>query len=47
VEAQDLIVGDWLQITNEYNDPDRYRPELPSSNRSHAGEDMTDTYLGP
>ncbi|WP_337270455.1 PAAR-like domain-containing protein [Oryzifoliimicrobium ureilyticus] len=34
------------QFLDEYNDPSHYRPELPSSNRSHAGEDMTDTYLG-
>lgn len=26
------------QFLNEYNDPSKYRPELPSSNRSHAGE---------
>jgi predicted ribonuclease toxin of YeeF-YezG toxin-antitoxin module len=34
------------QFLDEYNEPSHYRPELPSSNRSHAGEDMTDTYLG-
>jgi hypothetical protein len=32
---------------NEYNDPSHYRPELPSSNRSHVGEDLTDDYFGP
>lgn len=32
---------------DEYNNPDHYRPELPSSNRSHRGEDMTDLYFGP
>jgi hypothetical protein len=32
---------------NEYNDPSKYRPELPSSNRSHAGEIKTDDYFGP
>ena len=34
------------QFLNEYNNPDHYRPELPSSNRSHKGEDMTDQYFG-
>ncbi|AGX44482.1 hypothetical protein FHU23_004167 [Clostridium saccharobutylicum] len=24
-----------------------YSPELPSSNRSHQGEDMTEQYFGP
>jgi uncharacterized Zn-binding protein involved in type VI secretion len=32
---------------DEHNNPQHYRPELPSSNRSHAGEDLTDTYFGP
>jgi len=31
---------------NEYNDPSKYRPELPSSNRSHAGEIKTSDYFG-
>ena len=35
------------QFLDEHNNPDHYRPELPSSNRSHTGEDMTDHYLGP
>lgn len=35
------------QFLDEYNDPSHYRPELPSSNRSHAGEDVSDVYLGP
>jgi len=26
--------------------PDHYRPELPSTNRSHKGEDLTDNYFG-
>ncbi|MCL1622136.1 GH-E family nuclease [Ralstonia pseudosolanacearum] len=34
------------EFLDEHNNPSHYRPELPSSNRSHAGEDMTDTYLG-
>jgi hypothetical protein len=32
---------------NEYNNPSKYRPELPSSNRSHAGELKTNVYFGP
>jgi uncharacterized Zn-binding protein involved in type VI secretion len=35
------------QFLNEYNDPTKYRPELPSSNRSHAGEIKTSDYFGP
>ena len=35
------------QFLDEHNDSSHYRPELPSSNRSHHGEDMTDLYLGP
>ncbi|GIG92043.1 HNH/ENDO VII family nuclease [Plantactinospora endophytica] len=35
------------QFLDEHNDPAHYRPELPSSNRGHAGEDLTDDYLGP
>jgi predicted ribonuclease toxin of YeeF-YezG toxin-antitoxin module len=35
------------QFLDEYNDPSKYRPELPSSNRSHRGENMTDEYFGP
>jgi RHS repeat-associated protein len=31
----------------EYNNPSHYRPELPSSNRSHVMEDMTRAYFGP
>ena len=38
---------DRKQFLDEHNNPEHYRPELPSSNRSHAGEDATDTYLGP
>jgi len=34
------------QFLNEYNNPDHYRPELPSSNRSHKGEDVTGQYFG-
>ena len=34
------------QFLKEHNDPKNYRPELPSSNRSHKGEIKTDTYFG-
>ena len=34
------------QFIDEHNNPEHYRPELPSSNRSHRGEDHTDTYFG-
>ena len=34
------------QFLEEYNDFRHYRPELPSSNRSHRGEDKTAKYLG-
>lgn len=34
------------QFINEYNNPDHFRPELPSSNRSHRGEDKTSAYFG-
>jgi len=37
---------DRKQFLEEHNNPEHYRPELPSSNQSHAGEDMSDTYLG-
>lgn len=35
------------QFLDEFNNPNHFRPELPSSNRSHSLEDMTDFYLGP
>lgn len=36
------------EFLDEHNnpDPDHYYPELPSSNRSHKGEDLTDDYFG-
>lgn len=34
------------QFLDEHNNPDHYRPELPSSNRSHADEAPDDIYLG-
>ena len=35
------------QFLDEYNNPEHYRPELPSSNRSHMAEDVTHIYFGP
>jgi predicted ribonuclease toxin of YeeF-YezG toxin-antitoxin module len=37
---------DRKQFLDEHNDPKKYRPELPSSNRSHRGENKTKKYLG-
>lgn len=34
------------QFLDEYYNVDHYRPELPSSNRSHKGEDVTSNYFG-
>ncbi len=34
------------QFLNEHNTPYHFRPEHPSSNRSHKGEDLTDDYFG-
>lgn len=35
------------EFLDEFNNPSHYRPELPSSNRSHAGELKTNDYFGP
>lgn len=35
------------EFLDEFNDPSHFRPELPSSNRSHQAEDLTDSWLGP
>ncbi len=35
------------QFLDEHNNPLHYRPELPGSNRSHRGEDPSDSYFGP
>jgi len=35
------------QFLDEHNNPNHYRPELPSSNRGHMGEDLTSNYFGP
>ena len=35
------------EFLDEHNNPEHYRSELPSSNQSHKGEDMTDQYFGP
>jgi predicted ribonuclease toxin of YeeF-YezG toxin-antitoxin module len=40
-EAAELTRKQFLDI---HNDPKIYRPELPSSNRSHALEDMSDLF---
>ena len=34
------------KFIDEYNNPDHLRPELPSSNRSHRGENKTSEYFG-
>lgn len=34
------------EFLDEYYNSDHYRPELPSSNRSHKGENVTDDYFG-
>lgn len=34
------------QFLYEHNNPDHYRSELPSSNRSHKGEDLKGDYFG-
>lgn len=34
------------QFLNEHNTPGHFRPEHPSSNRSHKGENLTDDYFG-
>lgn len=35
------------QFLDEHNNSNNYRPELPGSNRSHRGEDKTNSYFGP
>ena len=35
------------EFLDEHNNPYHYRPELPGSNLSHKGEDMTEQYFGP
>ena len=35
------------QFLDEHNVAKKYRPERPSSNRSHAGENLSSEYLGP
>jgi hypothetical protein len=32
------------EFLDKMNDPDRYQPELPSSNRSHRGEDASNDF---
>ena len=33
------------EFLDRLNNPERYRPEAPSSNRSHKGEDKTTDFL--
>jgi predicted ribonuclease toxin of YeeF-YezG toxin-antitoxin module len=35
------------KFLDEHNNPSHYRPELPSSNSSHAGENHSSDYFGP
>ncbi|MFT4122843.1 MAG: HNH/ENDO VII family nuclease [Microbacteriaceae bacterium] len=35
------------EFLDEFNTPSHFRPELPSSNRSHVGEDKLGRWLGP
>jgi hypothetical protein len=49
-KERDNAINKWLnerehtsrkEFLDKMNDPKRYRPELPSSNRSHRGEDAS------
>jgi hypothetical protein len=40
---QGLTREEWI---DHYNDPSHYRPELPLSNSTHAGEDASGLFLG-
>lgn len=52
-KERDYAIKDWLDNRNfttrqgfldKMNDPSRYRPELPSSNRSHRAEDVSNDF---
>jgi hypothetical protein len=52
-KERDYAIGQWLddrtvvtrsQFLDRMNDPSRYRPEAPASNRSHLGEDTTNWF---
>ena len=52
-KERDYAINDWLDNRNlttrqefldRMNDPSRYRPELPSSNRSHRAEDVSNDF---
>jgi hypothetical protein len=52
-KERDYAINDWLdnqnfttrtQFLDKMNDPSRYRPELPSSNRSHRAEDSSNDF---
>ena len=54
-KERDNAISEWLNndkamsrgdFLDRMNDPSRYRPELPSSNRSHKGEDRTSDFIG-
>lgn len=52
-KERDNAINKWLdnrdyttrtEFLDKMNDPKRYRPEIPSSNRSHRGEDATNSF---
>ena len=52
-KERDNAINNWLynrdyttrkEFLDKMNDPNRYRPELPSSNRSHRGEDLSNDF---
>lgn len=54
-KERDNAVNKWLydektttrkEFLDRMNDPSKYRPELPSSNRSHKGEDRSNDFIG-
>lgn len=54
-KERDNAINEWLynnkatsrkEFLDRMNDPARYRPELPSSNRSHKGEDRSSDFIG-
>lgn len=54
-KERDNAINKWLydektttrkEFLDRMNEPSRYRPELPSSNRSHKGEDLSNDFIG-
>jgi len=52
-KERNMAIQKWLQsrivttrkaFLDKMNDPNRYRPELPSSNRSHKAEDASNEF---